>query len=338
VLIKAKDFPSNKKVLYCCLNWGLGHATRSVPIIQALVDSNNDVTIASDGLALDYLQKEFPEIKSTSIADYKVTYPYNSLFINVSLQSFKILNAIFKEHNQIKLIHDKEKFDYVISDNRPGCRIPDCKNIFITHQLSPYHPNKLIALFYAKVHHYFYKKFDQIWVPDFASKKLSGSLSKYDLQIPVVSYIGAISRFKKVEGLEKKCLTILFSGPEPQRTIMENEVYDRLKNNTSFIINFVRGTKIPNPKIKNTDNIAVVNIIHSKDLQIMLNQTKLVVSRSGYTSILDYEAMQLDAILIPTPGQTEQEYLADLHKHKWPTIYQNEIHTKLLNLIEECMK
>lgn len=337
MFIKPINFPSNKKILYCCLNWGLGHATRSIPIIENLILEGNEVIIASDGLALQVLQSCFPQLKTETLAPYNVSYPYESLLLNVTLQSIKIWYNITKEHQQVKRLAKAFGCEVIISDNRIGCYITGMHSIYITHQLSPYHNNRVIKYFLKKTHHYFYKKFTAIWIPDDPSIKLSGSLSNYDFTYPTVAFTGIVSRLKKTHEVSQQLITILLSGPEPQRSYLENSLYEQLLQCDEYKFCFIRGTVIETKHIKSTPTISVYNLLSKVELEEILSISSLIVARSGYTTLMDLYELGLDAILIPTPGQTEQEYLAALHQNRWKVILQKEIEEKFLNVLYESM-
>jgi uncharacterized protein (TIGR00661 family) len=335
VFIKPANFPSNKKILYCCLNWGLGHATRSIPIIDNLIHEGNEVTIASDGTALQLLQSCFPQLKSVRLAPYNVSYPYESLMLNITLQSVKILYNITKEHRQVKRLMDAHSYDVIISDNRIGCHHSSIPSIYITHQLSPFHENGLLKYFLQKTHHYFYKKFESIWIPDDPTMKLSGTLSNYDFVYPSVAYTGIVSRLEKKYHASPHLITVLLSGPEPQRSYLETSLYHQLLKCDYLNICFIRGTTEESNHILSTPHISVYNLLSSDQLQEILGASRIVIARSGYTTLMDLHELGLDAILIPTPGQTEQEYLATLHQNRWPVVLQKEIETKILNMLDE---
>ncbi len=334
MFVKPTNFPKNKKILYCCLYWGLGHATRSQPIINELLKDNNAVTIASDGLALDYLKVEFPNLSFIELQPYNVTYPTSNFIWNMMVNSYSIYNAIEKENAQVKQLTLVNNYDVIISDNRPGCHNKKCQNIFITHQLFPVHKNKLVQELFYRLHRFYYKKFDELWIPDAENINLAGKLSKSSSMPENSHFVGILSRLSKSEKNSKLHISVLLSGPEPQRTIMENSVYEVMMKSSIGKIIFVRGTNSDNPKIISTDKIEVINVAHFKELEAILQSSELVITRSGYTTLLDLYIMGLDAVLVPTPGQTEQEYLAEIHSDKWPILQQKDIEKSLIYKIK----
>ncbi len=326
---KPLDFPVNQNILYCCLYWGLGHATRSVPIIEELLAAGNKVTIASDGMALTYLKEEFPNLPIIHLPAYNISYPFQSFVFNMVIQSSKIWYAIYKESKLVSSLQKKHKFDVIISDNRPGCFHNTALSIFVTHQLMPYHSKKWMAYFFYKLHNYYYKNFNSIWVPDDLNSKLSGTLSNYHFNRPKVAFIGIISRLKKDISKPKTLLTVVLSGPEPQRSHLENIVYKCLIKYYNGPICFIRGSNNLNAAIVSTSSITIYNLMGKNELQDILNASKLVIARSGYTTLMDLYELGLEAIIIPTPGQTEQEYLGQLHSEKWQCIDQKNLTIEL---------
>lgn len=303
----------SKRILIAPLDWGLGHATRCVPIIKALQEQGNHVVIASSGLALNLLKAEFPQLTFFDLPAYRATYSTRiPLLLKILWQSPYIFTVIKKEHQLLDKLVEDFGIDIVISDNRYGCYSKKAKSIFITHQLEIQLPQSLrwAKTLINKVHHRLIKKFDTCWVPDFPDHKLSGNLSRGNL--PSV-FIGPVSRFLKSETPIKKNrdLLILLSGPEPQRTALEDILLHQLKTFTGSVL-LVRGLPgVETRSIDSNPNIQVVSHLNALDLQCAIELSEVVLSRSGYTSIMDLYALESKAIFIPTPGQTEQEYLAE---------------------------
>lgn len=299
-------------VLVAPLNWGLGHAARVIPIIDNLIKNNFSVLIAADGDALNYLKHEFPHLQCIKLHDIKIKYAKKNLFLKILIQSPKIIYKAIVEHFLLHQLIKKHPVDLVISDNRFGLWNKHTYNIFITHQLKLMFPPKLTFL--SPVYQIFLKnvinKYDECWVPDFPNHYLSGELSCPDNIPPKTKFIGPLSRFKRYnqnKKVEKKHdLLFILSGPEPQRTIFENIIFEQIKNK-SLNIALVRGLK---KKSDLTSPAETFGIVHSEQLFRLIQQSELIICRSGYSSIMDLIITKKKAILVPTPGQTEQEYLA----------------------------
>ena len=301
------------RILICPLDWGLGHATRCIPIIKELIARNCEVIIAADALTFSLLKEEFPSIVFLRKKGYEMQYSRNKngLWIKVLLQLPKIILKIKQENRWLKKTIDQYKPDAIISDNRFGMYSKKVPCIYITHQLFIKTGNRFTERVAQKIHHFFIKKYTQCWVPDFKENGLAGKLS-HPGKIPSnVIYIGALSRFQPVENISRRYdVLISISGPEPQRSIFENIVLRQL-NNFSGTALLVRGLPSATETISSSNSsVKIVNHLVAKDLNEALEQSEIIICRSGYTSIMDLVKLHKKAILIPTPGQTEQEYLA----------------------------
>ncbi|MES2430348.1 MAG: glycosyltransferase [Bacteroidota bacterium] len=302
----------NHRILVAPLDWGLGHATRCIPIIKALIDNNCDVIIAAKGATANLLQPEFPEIEIIELNGYAVQYSSSKALLPFKIigQVPKILSVIYKEHKWLKEIVKIYNIDAVISDNRFGlfCKSVPC--IFITHQLLIKTGNNISERIAQKINYQFIKKYAACWVPDFESKGIAGELSHPATLLQNIKYIGALSRFEKNNEEKKYDLLVLLSGPEPQRTIFENILLDQLKSFSGVVL-FVRGMPQANDKKKSSNiGVKIVDHLSAKELNKSIQQSKMVISRSGYTTVMDLIKLGQKAILVATPGQTEQEYLA----------------------------
>ena len=305
-----------KRILVAPLNWGLGHATRCIPIIKALEVNGFEPVIASDGIALALLKKEFPELTALELPSYKIQYAQNGE--NFKWKLFKqipnMFRAVKNEQKQIKKWLAEYQIDGIISDNRLGVHSKKVPSVFITHQLNVLTGNT--SWFTTKIHHLFIRKFDICWVPDVAGKpNLSGKLGHLTKTNLNIKYIGPLSRLHKKPVPEIYDLMVLLSGPEPQRTLLENKLHEELKNYDGKII-FIRGVVEEEQKITSRFNITSYNFMNSSELETAFNQSKIILCRSGYTTIMDLAQLGKKAFFIPTPGQYEQEYLAKKLKKK----------------------
>ncbi|OQD42595.1 glycosyltransferase [Croceivirga radicis] len=303
-----------KRILVAPLNWGLGHATRCIPIIHALQAAGHTPFIASDGVALKLLQKEFPQIPSFELSSYKITYAEKGKNFKLKMvwDSPKVLKAMRKEKKEIKTLVKQLNLDGIISDNRLGVYSKKVPCVFITHQLNVLSGNT--TWFSSKIHQSIIKKFAACWVPDVAEKpNLTGKLGHLKNSKLNIHYLGPLSRFKKREVAKKYDLMVLLSGPEPQRTFLEEKLLKELKGFSGRAL-FVKGKIQQKQKRKDITyknaTIEVVNFMQSKELETALLQSELILSRSGYTTVMDLAKLEKKAFFIPTPGQYEQVYLA----------------------------
>ncbi len=300
----------NKRIIVAPLCWGLGHATRCVPIINQLLEQGNTVAIASDGEALSLLKREFPKLESFELPAYDINYRYHSMIINMIRQGPKILNAVYREKYTAKEIASDWNADILISDNRLGFRSKYTKNIYITHQLNIPHPSKLLSIISSRLHHHFIHKYDECWVPDDEGiGSLAGKMTAGDIKIQK-HYIGIQSRFIKKEIDQDIDIAIILSGPEPQRSFLEVILLAKCSEFTDKKIVLVRGTENTTRLVVDHDQLTVYDLLTSLAINDILNRTKQVICRAGYSSIMDLVTLGKGAILIPTPGQYEQEYLA----------------------------
>lgn len=293
------------------LNWGLGHATRCIPIIQALLDQDFEVLLASDGSALHLLQKEFPDLESIELPPYRVKYPsYGSLFkwrMLIRLPHF--YKTMIAEEKVVQKIVAQKSIDGIISDGRFGARALGIPSVYISHQLNVLTGNTTFLS--RKLHHKIIKKFDVCWVPDVNHEALNHSGKLGHLHNPTfpIKYFGIVSRMKKERLPIITDILVLISGPEPQRTYFEKLVKRELKHSNKRIL--IVGGVVEEEQIwTDHKNIRIVNFMESKELETAINQSAMVISRPGYSTIMDLSIMEKKVFFIPTPGQYEQEYLA----------------------------
>ena len=299
----------NKRIIVAPLHWGLGHATRCIPIINALKEKNT-VAVASDGEALNLLQKEFPYLESFELPSYNIRYSFDSMIANMVVLGPGSLATIRKENKRANEIANRWKADVIISDNRFGFRSNLTENIYITHQLNIPSNNPMISNFASRIHHKIINKFDQCWVPDYkGTKNLAGKLSQVNIKTPT-TFLGPLSRMQKDSRPKKYDFAAVLSGPEPQRTILENIILEAFSNSSSHTLCLVRGTNKGSSLKQGLPNIEVFDLLTTKELNEVMNVSAHIICRSGYTSIMDLIQLGKAATLIPTPGQYEQEYLA----------------------------
>ncbi len=330
-----------KNVLICPLDWGLGHACRCVPVIRAFVAAGANVLIAADHRPLAFLQKEFPGLPFVKFPAYQVTYQRNGSFTLKFMRSIpQILKSIYKEHQLLDQLIDEYNIDLVFSDNRFGLWNKKVKCIFMTHQVMIKSPVKS-AIFDSILFSFnqmFIKNYDECWIPDFEGViNLSGDLA-HQYKLPIDTYfIGPLSRFKitlqpsediKIE------LLVLLSGPEPQRTIFEEIILKQLEN-TTFQTIIVQGIPEKEDVKKINDQLTIYSHLETDHLQKFIQQSDIVLCRSGYSTIMDVVVFGKKAILVPTPGQTEQEYLARYYQEK---NYFYTVSQKLFNLGEALLQ
>lgn len=313
-----------KRILICPLDWGLGHATRCIPIIRLLIKKDAEVMIAADAGPLALLKQEFPQLTFIRLPGYNIQYPKSgSMKIKMLLSIPKIVTGIKEEHAQLDKIIDEHKIDIVISDNRYGCWSKKVKNIFITHQLMIKAPIGESVL-HKKVLKYI-DNYDECWIPDVDGvANLSGDLAhKYPLSKNIF-FVGLLSRFTNNSEVNSKLdssaslgitnMVAIISGPEPQRSIFEKLVIEQLKQiNLKALV--VCG-KASEEKTETIKEIKIVSHLKSDEMKAAIQNADIILSRSGYSTVMDLASLGKKVIFVPTPGQTEQEYLAELFMKK----------------------
>lgn len=304
---------SGKKLLVAPLDWGLGHATRCVPVIKALLAQNCNVWLAGEGAQEKLLREEFPTLPFLPLRGYRVNYARRGLAGKMILQVPAILQSIKAENKWLKEQVNKQGFEAVISDNRYGLNHEKNFSVLITHQLlikSPF--GKWSEKILQRWNYNLINRFTECWVPDEAGENnLAGELS-HPAKPPLVpvKYIGPLSRFEKGNTSElKDHLLIILSGPEPQRSLLEDKIINQLSN-YSGTATVVRGLPAAEKILPSTNHIHFYNHLPAKELNDEAAKAEFIVSRSGYSTVMDIAALQKKCILIPTAGQTEQEYLA----------------------------
>lgn len=311
-----------KNVLVAPLDWGLGHATRCIPIIKILQNCGCKVTIAASGSVKTLLESEFPQISFIQLNGYNVQYAASKRFLalKILMQSPKIIRSIKRENAWLQQVVAQYGFDAVISDNRFGLYTAKVPCIFVTHQLLIKAPYNWLQNSIQRINYSYINRYSQCWVPDIETgNTIAGELS-HPKKLPAipVKYLGPLSRFGELPKAELKYKWMaILSGPEPQRTILENKLLAIIPNLQGKIL-LVRGRPGSTAAINAPANCTIVNHLATNEMLQALAASQFVISRCGYTTVMEMLALGKKAVFIPTPGQTEQEYLAEhLFKQGW---------------------
>jgi uncharacterized protein (TIGR00661 family) len=326
-----------KKILVAPLNWGLGHAARCIPIINALLQHHFTPVIASDGAALLLLKKEFPNLEVLELPSYNITYSKKGSLLKLKLlrNTPHILKTVRLEQQAIKSIVKLHGIDGIISDNRFGLYHKDVPSVFMTHQLKVLSGNT--TWLSTKIHQKIIKRFDACWVPDHSEQPhLSGTMGHIENANFNITYIGPLSRFQKQSCHSEFDIMVLLSGPEPQREILEKKLLSTFKNYDGKVL-FIRGIVEAEQVFYTSQNLTVYNYMTTAMLEKSLNASTLIVARSGYTTIMDLAKLGKKAFFIPTPGQFEQEYLARrMTEEKWaPSCAQEDFSLEKLKEMDD---
>ena len=300
------------KILVAPLNWGLGHASRCVPLVQGLLDEGHEVVLAGDGESLTLLRKHFPKLRYAYLAPLRLRYSAGTSQVWAMIKALpKLFFWALQDHAMLKALLREESFDQIISDNRFGLYNKDVECIYITHQLHIKLPKawRWAERIASRVHARVYTRFNKVWIPDYeeAEKCLAGELSHPSNY----QFIGPLSRFSRTDEVSSYDVVAVLSGLEPHRSMLEQDIVARFAGKEERVL-IVQGLMHrPNTRIKR-GNITLVPYMADDELAQALCGAKHIIARSGYSTIMDLEALGVleKAELIPTPGQPEQEYLA----------------------------
>ena len=304
---------TRKTILIVPLDWGLGHATRDIPLIHELLNAGCKVVIAAEGKHASLLQQEFPELTLLPLPGYRIQYTQKGWLFGLKIiqQIPQILKAIKYEQEWLQKVVKEQQIDAVISDNRFGLYHSTIPTVFISHQLLIKTPfGGFIEKALQWLNYRYIRRYSACWIPDYAdANNLSGILAHPSVLPPNTTYLGCLSRFVDRPNIPQQYdLLVLISGPEPQRSNLEKIVLEQIRTLPlrALIVSGKPGT----PEMQQiTPRVQQVNHMNAKDLNEAMLASRMVLSRSGYTTLMDLVKLNKKAILIPTPGQSEQEYL-----------------------------
>jgi len=332
-----------KRILVSPLNWGLGHASRCIPVIRELLNQDAEVFIAAEKPAIDLLQIEFPELNFISLPPFQLSYSNQlPMPIVIGLQLPSLLKSISRDYKILAQLMEKHRLQGVISDNRYGMHSKRIPSAIITHQIhikSPVFQKSLRKKIGQLI-----DQFDCCWVPDYTgSNNLSGNLSHgLSTLNNKLQYIAPLSRFEPPDQSEspkiKRPLMVILSGPEPNRSNLESEILDQLKHYNIETL-FLRGLPGENrSQLFTPTQVELHNHLPTDLMRQEMLRSEVILCRSGYSSIMDLIVLEKKALLIPTKGQSEQEYLAEhLLEKKW--FYSTpESRLNLISDLKEAIK
>ena len=332
------------KILVAPLNWGLGHASRCVPLVQRFLDEGHEVILGGDGESLTLLRRHFPKLRYTYLASLNLRYSAGNRQVWAMIKALpKIIRWAIQDHQMLQALLREEPIDRVVSDNRFGLYNRQCECIYITHQLHIMLPRgwKWAEGIASRIHARIYTRYNKVWIPDYEDRasSLAGELSHPKLstlnsQLSTLNYIGPLSRWasyghvRDANDMRTVYDTVaVLSGLEPQRTMLEKELIARFKADSQITDSQCPKTYLivqglmnrPNTRIKR-GAITIVPYMSDAELVPYMRNANHIIVRSGYSTIMDLEALGLlhstaddteqKVEFIPTLGQPEQEYLA----------------------------
>jgi hypothetical protein len=319
-----------KNVLLAPLNWGLGHASRLLPVIKALKLMGCNITVAASSPASDIIRQEFPDIRMLPIRSSTIRYSRKrGLMLKLFFQGPLLLKDMVCERRWIRRYVKTEKPDVIISDNRFGLSHPTVTSCYMTHQVNVIMPSYLKPFqpLLRWLHRRIIQSYDVCLIPDTKEAGLSGKLAHQPGGFSFKHvYMGPLSGFINLDPLPFAHIPdvlMVVSGPEPQRRMLVEKCIDTFKNDSREVW-IVAGQ--PHKHYDSNDkNIRIISHMRRAALKYLMIHTPVVITRSGYTSLMDLSVIRRKAILIPTPGQTEQEYLAGYVQREYDfTVFRQE--------------
>ena len=326
------------KIFFPVLNWGLGHASRSLPLIKQYINAGHEVLPATDGESLAMLRKELKDHLVLQLPGYGIQYVSRFMPYNMLKHGPGMLRTMKAEHELTRAIVEKHHVDCIISDNRYGCYHTSIPSALITHQLQVFTGQKLLDVYIRRQIRNWFKRFTEVWIPDQAPPmSITGDVSGIDTNPVPKFYLGVISELNSHPSAGKFDAVAVISGPEPQRTNFEQIVIKQLSAiDGHFAI--VRGKPDLDEPVKEQGNLVIYPFLSRSALSKLLSETEVIISRSGYTTLMDLANTRHKAILCPTPGQYEQIYLADRLDHMGQCVYVRQDHLDLQKALQDVRR
>jgi len=306
-------------ILICPLEWGLGHAGRMIPLAKKLIERQNKVLIGAGKEHQSFFRNELPGLIYIDFPGFKPSYSrYLPQYISILLKTPVLFYHILTEHIRLKRIIRQHNIDIIISDNRAGLWNRKIKSVYITHQPVIPLPEKLRFLEWIGIllHRYFIKKYLLCFIPDLPGEiNLSGRLTHNVNLTENTRFIGILSRFSagsppSDNKSHSPHNTLILSGPEPQREMLRQKLAEILKDREPRLV-ILEGKPGDPANVSRTGSIVSYNHLPSDEMKDIILGSDSIIARSGYTTIMELISLNRNALLIPTPGQTEQEYLAE---------------------------
>ncbi len=329
-----------KNILICPLEWGLGHSGRMIALAEKLQESDFNIIFGAGKKQLAFLRNEMTGCNYISFPGFRPLYSgflpqYLVIFFQIPL----LIYHSIREHLILKKLISDLLIDIVISDNRFGLWNKNIQTIYITHQLRIPFPRffSFLESTGTYLHGKIISKYSLCFIPDLPGDlNLTGKLT-HGLKLPYnVRFIGILSRFRKTDKLHSSSFpkegmtTVILSGPESQRSILEKKLINNItQQNLSAVI--LGGKPHENTQKGIGWNITYYSHADRMTMQKIISESKIIITRAGYTTIMELVSMECSAVLIPTPGQTEQEYIAMLLSDKgwFSCIPQNKLNGKV---------
>jgi len=310
------------KVLFAVGSWGLGHATRDLPLITRLLETGCEVAVVSTDRALSLLRRElgphceffdWPDVPKPLARTARVFYTKMALSVPL------VFRSILSEQRALQDLLRSRRFDRIISDNRFGVQSRRVDSYQIVHGLRAIAPrrNRQLELAVEYFSYSMLRRAKRIIVPDYEGEGLSGELSHglSFFEPDRLEYIGILASVRRRSVPVDVDYFVTISGPEPQRTILEELVLSQVDDLPGRVVVALGKPEEPF-RLRKCGRAQVFSYLDRRQQENMMNRSRLIVSRSGYTTLMELVELGAQALLIPTPGQTEQEYLSWLHNSR----------------------
>lgn len=328
---------TSKRILVAPLCWGLGHAARCIPLVRELQAMGAEVLLGSDGEALALLRAEFPELPFVELPAYRVRYPSANMIRSIAPQVPHLLRVIQQERRALETIIRSHKINALISDNRYGLYNSSIRCAFLSHQLQIAMPYRWLQWLFNRLNHAYWRKYDFCWIPDVENEpSLAGDLSHGDIDGARLRYIGSLSRFQSFTVEPRYDLLAVLSGPEPQRSRWEAQIIEQAQSLPHLRIGIIGGKPPIFQHHQLAEHLDYYSFLTSYELNEAILASRTILARSGYSTVMDLAQLGCrQVIFVPTPGQTEQEYLARRFYEKGIYYYQPPQHFNLQQALAE---
>lgn len=317
----------NKRVAYACLDWGLGHLTRSIDVLHELQQAGNDILFCGTASQVDFMKEYFPTMKMHVMQLDQLQFKGDNRFVYEGIRnSWKMYRMLSKCKREIEVIEASFNPDFYLSDHFYPFHHRSKHNIFITHQ---FHLPEQTPCFVKTMHRKWMRAFQTKWLVDEEMLNLAGQMTR---DCPSSVYIGLRSRFSFLKQKSKEHenlsgIVVVLSGPKPYAFQLLEMIPEACRPHVNVISPF-----------KLEDESIFSQVIYSRqEADDAILQAEVVVSRSGYSSLMDLMCVKPKVTLLcPTAGQFEQEYLAKLHQGLFQVAFVKEdFQEQLLKLVEE---
>lgn len=301
----------NKRILISPLNWGMGHVSRCIPLIDLFLKNGNEVIVACNPMQKEIFKAYFVDLTLVDHLDYPFDFAGKGSFELDLMKQFGALRSRLKsELKETESMVKQYGIDIVVSDHRYGFRSSSCHSVFLSHQLNL--PVRWYEKWVQRIHHNLIRDFDEVWVPDTPDCALAGKLSSNEVGFKV-RYIGPLSRFSLYASIREKDISsiTIISGPEVYGIKQVSEILNRGLAVDEMII-------MP-PTIYSKQAMSDPRLVSSSNwvaCDRLILRAKKIVSRSGYSTLMDIHQLKVPFEISPTTGQREQEYLAELWNKK----------------------